>query len=76
MAIDFGALLSADQKRDILTQRLQQFAAEAYQHSINKELATKTGNEAGVTQADEALTILGAAIELHQDELAKLPTAE
>lgn len=72
MAIDFGSLLSADQKREILTQRLQQFATEAYQHEINKQLAAKIENEQGVAQAEEALIILEEAITLHQEELSKL----
>lgn len=72
MAIDFASLLSDDQKKSILEQRLQQFAAEAYQHQINKELALKTGNTEGASQADAALVILEEAINLHQDEIEKL----
>lgn len=72
MAIDFGSLLSAEQKKEILNQRLQQFATEAYQHKINKQLAEKINNEQGVAQADEALAILEEAIKLHQEEIAKL----
>lgn len=72
MPIDYSSLLSDSQKRSILQQRVQQFAAEAYQHEINRKLATETGNEAGVAQADEALTILDQAISLHLEELEKL----
>lgn len=76
MAIDYSQYLNDEQKRAILTQRVQQFAAEAYQHEINKKLATEMDNETGVAQADEALAVLGTAIQLHEDELAKLPAAE
>lgn len=76
MAIDYSQYLSADQKRNLLTQRVQQFAAEAYQHSLNAKLASETGNEAGVAQAEEALTILEQAITLHQQELDSLPADE
>ena len=73
MAIDYSSLLTDEQKRGILTQRLAQFAAEAYQHDINKRVALASNNPDGVTSADEALAILDTAITVHQDELAKLP---
>lgn len=70
--MDYSAYLSDDQKKDILNQRLTQFAAEAYQHGINKGVAQAAGNEAGVQAADEALAVLDAAIKYHEAELAKL----
>jgi hypothetical protein len=70
MAIDYSSLLSTDQKRGILEQRLAQFASEAYQHTLNKEVAKN--DEAAVAAADEALAILDNAITVHQEELAKL----
>lgn len=73
MAIDYSSLLTDEQKKSILTQRLQQFAAEAYQHEINKTVALAAGNEDGEKAADEALAILDKAIEVHQKEIAKLP---
>lgn len=73
MAIDYSSLLTDKQKKSILTQRLQQFAAEAYQHEINKTVAVAAGNDDGVKVADDALTILDKAIQVHQDEIAKLP---
>lgn len=72
--MDYSSLLSADQKRSILTQRIAQFATEAYQHEINKKMAGD--NAEAVAAADEALVILDNAIEIHQEELAKLPAAE
>jgi hypothetical protein len=70
MAIDYSALLTDEQKKSILEQRLSQFAAEAYQHTLNKEVAA--GNEDAVKAADDALAILDKAIAVHQEELAKL----
>lgn len=72
MAIDYSALLSDDQKKSILEARIQQFANEAYQHSLNKQIAETSNNEEGIKAADEALAILDTAIEVHQEELAKL----
>ena len=73
MSIDYSSLLTTDQKKAILEQRLTQFAAEAYQHEINKQVATAADNEEGVKAADDALVILDKAITVHQEELAKLP---
>ena len=70
MAVDYSSLLSDDQKKSILQQRLAQFAAEAYQHTLNKEVAKD--NEEAVKAADDALAILDKAITIHQEELAKL----
>ena len=72
--MDYSSLLSDEQKRSILTQRIAQFATEAYQHEINKKMAGD--NAEAVAAADEALVILDNAIEIHQEELAKLPAAE
>ena len=68
--MDYAALLSNDQKKSILEQRIAQFASEAYQHDINKKLAGD--NAEAIKAADEALAILDKAIEIHQEELAKL----
>lgn len=73
MAIDYSSLLTEEQKKSILDQRLTQFAAEAYQHEINKQVAAAAGNTDGVKSADEALAVLDAAIKVHQEELAKIP---
>ncbi len=73
MAIDYSGLLTDEQKRSILSQRLTQFAAEAYQHEINKQVAEAAENEEGTKAATDALAILDSAITVHQAELAKLP---
>lgn len=72
MAIDYSALLTEDQKKSILEQRLAQFAAEAYQHEINKTVAAATDNADGVKAAEDALAILDKAIEIHKVELDAL----
>ena len=68
--MDYSALLTNEQKRNILEQRIAQFAAEAYQHSINKQVAED--NAEAIKAADDALAILDNAIKIHQEELAKL----
>jgi hypothetical protein len=68
--MDYSSLLTTEQKKAILEQRIAQFAAEAYQHDLNKKLAKD--NKEAVTAADNALVTLEAAINLHQNELNKL----
>ena len=70
--MDYSSLLTNDQKRSILEQRIAQFASEAYQHTLNKTVAESTNNTAGVESADTALAMYDNAITVHQDELAKL----
>jgi hypothetical protein len=68
--MDYSALLTNEQKKAILEQRIAQFASEAYQHDINKKMA---GDNLEVIQAaNDALVILDNAITIHQEELAKL----
>lgn len=76
MAIDYTTLLTAEQKRNILSQRIAQFASEAYQHSLNKTTCESLGDTDGVESANKALVILEAAINAHSAELAGLGDAE
>ena len=69
MAIDFNNLLTADQKRDLLTQRIQQFATEAYQHELNRQIAETVNDQPAVAQAESALATLETAITVHEAEL-------
>ena len=68
--MDYSSLLTNEQKRNILEQRIAQFASEAYQHTINKQVAGD--NAEAVEAANNALAILDNAIKIHQEELAKL----
>jgi hypothetical protein len=68
--MDYSALLTNEQKKAILEQRIAQFASEAYQHDINKKMAGN--NPEAIEAADSALVILDNAITIHQEELAKL----
>jgi hypothetical protein len=76
MTLDYSSMLTDEQKRNILQQRISQFAAEAYQHSLNKQTCASLEDEAGVESADKSLAILEAAIAVHKAELEALPAAE
>jgi hypothetical protein len=70
MAIDYSGLLSPEQKQELLAQRIQQFAAEAYQHQLNKQIAESIGDTESVANADAALATLETAITVYQAEQA------
>jgi hypothetical protein len=76
MSIDYSSMLTDVQKRQLVENRLQQFAAEAYQYTLNKKTAESIENEQQIEAANKALTILEAAIAVHQEELSKLPITE
>lgn len=77
MAIDFSSLLSAEQKEQLITQRLTQFAAEGYQHELNKQIAATIGDDAAIAQANAALATIETAINAYTAELDNLrPVAE
>lgn len=74
MAIDFNALLTPEQKRNLIEQRLAQFAAEAYQHELNRQVAAQLDQPELASQSEKALGELEAAITVHQTELEAIPS--
>ena len=72
--MDYSTLLTDNQKREILVGRIQQFASEAYQISLNQKVLTENGGEEVAIASNEAnLATLEKAIQVHQEELASLP---
>jgi len=76
MAIDYTNLLTPEQKRNIIAQRLTQFAATAYQHEINLRVAEATGDENLANESNAALAELEKAINVHEAERDSLPAEE
>jgi hypothetical protein len=74
MSVNYDALLTNEQKRSIVSQRIAQFAAEAYQYSLNKKTAEKLGSEEQIEQINKQIELIDAAIAIHEEELATLPT--
>lgn len=72
--MDYSTLLTDDQKREILVGRIQQFASEAYQISLNQKVLTENGgDEVAIANNEANLATLEKAIQVHQDELNSLP---
>lgn len=68
--------LTTEQKAAIITQRLQQFAAERYQHVLNEATAAAIGDTNGVASSVAAIAQLDTAIGVHESELALVIPAE
>jgi hypothetical protein len=76
MTVDFSSLLPIDERREVLTKRIQQLAAEGYQHNINRLAAQRNNKPELVTEADTAMRELAVVIETYQQELNSLPPAK
>lgn len=72
MTIDFSKLLTYEQKCSLLQQRIEQFAGEAYQHELNRQIAEKINDTESVESSVTALGILETAITVHQEQLDSL----
>jgi hypothetical protein len=72
MTNSFDKYITDEQKKAILEQRINQLAAEGYQHNINLQIATNSGNEALIEESSNAIAIIGNAIEVHENELEGL----
>lgn len=72
MSIDFSALLTNEQKKTLLEQRIAQFAAEGYQHQLNKVTLEALGDTQALEQTIQNIATITAAIETHKAELEKL----
>jgi hypothetical protein len=73
MTVDFASLLPIEERREVLTKRIQQLAAEGYQHHINRLAAQRNNKPELVNEADIAMRELATVIETYQQELNNLP---
>jgi hypothetical protein len=76
MSNNFSAYLTDEQKQNIIAQRIQQFAVEGYQISINRKVAEESGDEAVLAEIDKNIETLTNVIAAYQAELDALPVVE
>jgi hypothetical protein len=76
MATNFDDYLTVEQKKSILIQRIQQFAAEGYQLTLNKKFAEGKNEVAAVSEIEDSISSLSAAIDIYKAELDALPEVE
>ena len=76
MSIDFNTLLTVDERKSVVTQRVQQLAVEAYQLSLNLKVvnAQKEPNEQAQTEINTNLGLLEEMISVYNEELVALGT--
>lgn len=72
MTIDYDALLTVEEKTEIVNRRIKALAAEAYQYTMNKKGFEDAGNEEAAEQMAVALVSLDALIAAHKEELNTL----
>jgi len=74
MSIDFNSLLTVDERKAVVTQRVQQLAVEAYQLSLNLNVlnAQEEPNEQALTEINNNLNLLDQMISVYKQELDSL----
>lgn len=78
MSIDFNSLLTVDERKAVVTQRVQQLAVEAYQLSLNQNVlnAQTEPNEQALTEIGNNLALLEEMISVYKQELDSLGESE
>jgi hypothetical protein len=76
MSNNFSAYLTDEQQKNIIAQRIQQFAIEGYQISINRKVAEANGDETVLAEIDKNIETLTSVIAAYQAELDALPKTE
>lgn len=74
MAIDFNSLLTVDERKAVITQRVQQLAVEAYQLTLNLKVVNtqEEPNEKAITEITNNLDLLEQMISVYNEELTEL----
>jgi hypothetical protein len=78
MSIDFNTLLTVDERKAVVTQRVQQLAVEAYQLTLNLKVvnAQEEPNEQAQTEIGNNLNLLEQMISVYNEELGTLVQEE
>lgn len=78
MSIDFNSLLTVDERKAVVTQRVQQLAVEAYQLTLNLKVvnAQEEPNEQAQTEIGNNLNLLEQMISVYNEELGTLVQEE
>jgi hypothetical protein len=78
MSIDFNSLLTIEERKAVVTQRVQQLAVEAYQLTLNLNVlnAQEEPNEQALTEINNNLNLLEQMIAVYKAELDSLGVSE
>jgi hypothetical protein len=74
MSIDFNTLLTVEERKSVVTQRVQQLAVEAYQLTLNLNVfnAQEEPNEKALLEITNNLNLLEQLISVYKQELDSL----
>jgi hypothetical protein len=74
MSIDFNSLLTVDERKAVVSQRVQQLAVEAYQLTLNLKVvnAQEEPSEQAITEITNNLNLLEQLIATYSEELTAL----
>lgn len=74
MSIDFNSLLTVDERKAVVTQRVQQLAVEAYQLTLNLKVvnAQEEPSEQAITEITNNLNLLEQMLSTYSAELNAL----
>jgi hypothetical protein len=74
MSIDFNSLLTVDERKAVVTQRVQQLAVEAYQLTLNLKVvnAQEQPSEQAITEITNNLNLLEQMLSTYSEELSVL----
>ena len=78
MSIDFNSLLTVEERKAVVTQRIQQLAVEAYQLTLNLNVinAQEVPSEQALTEINNNLNILEQMISVYKQEFNLLLETE
>ena len=69
MTNKYDKYLTSEQKAAIITQKLQQFAVEAFQHELSKKVFLEMGDTSGFELSQNLISQLETAISIAETEL-------
>lgn len=65
--------LTNEQRRQVLENRLAQFAFDKYGHVLNKQIALQNNDQEAVVAADNAIAVIDLAADVYKVELDSIP---
>ena len=72
MPINYDAILTVEQKQELLKTRIQQFALDAYSLELGKTIQENLNNDQAVQNIEQRINDLEIAITVHEQELNSL----
>lgn len=70
--MDITTILTNEEKQQIISQKIKQWAADSYGHELNKKALLAADPEADTASSDEAIAIIQKAYESAASELTKV----